>query len=195
MSAKLKKGSIGRARGRAAVKNDGTDSEPPIPPPFDVVVEGYQRALFLDHFLEAGRTPAISDLEIAVCFADLRGFVMQVDSLQSNSQDSRVHELIGSYFQIYPKAILETVYALEPRPNEQITARDEKIRKAIVPSMFKTLGDGMMLVWELGGSREIQDQVSGRILQVVATIRQIFKNLIEERVESAAIPYSKAIAN
>jgi class 3 adenylate cyclase len=139
--------------------------------------------------------PAISDLDIAVCFADLRGFTRFVDSLQSNSQDSRVHELLGSYFQIYPRAILETVYSLEPRPNEQITALDEKIRKAIVPTMFKTLGDGMMLVWELGGTRSIQDQVSGRILQVVATIRRLFKNLIKEGVENAAAPYSNAIAN
>jgi class 3 adenylate cyclase len=139
--------------------------------------------------------PSVSDIEIAVCFADLRGFTKYVDALQSNSQDSRVHELLGSYFQIYPKAILETVYALEPRGIAQITAVDEKIRKAIVPSMFKTLGDGMMLVWELPGTREIQDKVSARILQVVATIRRLFRNLIKERVESAAVPYSGAVGN
>jgi class 3 adenylate cyclase len=137
--------------------------------------------------------PSVSDLEIAVCFADLRGFTTYVDALQSNSQDSRVHELLGSYLQIFPRAILETVYALEPRGDAQITAVDEQIRNAIVPSMFKTLGDGMLLVWELRGTREIQDEVSARILQVVATIRRLFRNLIKERARFGVIPYSSAV--
>ena len=134
---------------KTRARSEAATGERQIPPPFDLVIEGYERALFLDHFLEAGRMPSVSDLEIAVCFADLRGFTTYVDALQSNSQDSRVHELLGSYLQIFPRAILETVYALEPRGDAQITAVDEQIRNAIVPSMFKTLGDGMLLVWEL----------------------------------------------
>ncbi len=179
--------------GRIAAGEETIATRRPIPPPFDHVIEGYERALFLGRFLDAGIVPAVSDIEIAVCFADLRGFTRYVDALQSSSQDSRVHEFLGSYFQVYPKAILETVYTLEPRGTAEISAVDEQIRNAIVPSMFKTLGDGMMLVWELSGTREIQDKVSGRILQVVATIRRLFKHLVDERVKTAMAPYSIAV--
>lgn len=170
-----------------------TASQRPARSSFEIVIEGYERALFLGHFLEAGRTPSVSHVEIAVCFADLRGFTRYVDALQAKFQDSRVHELLGSYFQIYPRAILETVYLLERQEPSQMTAMDKQIRDAIVPSMFKTLGDGMMLVWELPGERALQDRVSARILQVVAAIRRLFENLIEGSVKSAAKPYSDAV--
>ncbi len=164
-------------------------------PPLDIVIEGYERALFLDDFLEAGRMPSVSDIEIAACFADLRGFTKYIDDLQSNSQESRAHEVLSSYFQIYPKAILEAVSMLEPQGESKITADVEQIRKAIVPSMFKTLGDGMMLVWELRGTTEIRDEVSAQILIVVATIGRLFTNLIKKRAENTPAPYSEAVGS
>lgn len=165
----------------------------PLKAPFGNVVEGYERALFLGEFFEAGRVPSISDVEIAACFADLRGFTKYVHALQSSSQDARVQDFLGSYFQIYPKAVLEVVYALEPRVRTEISAADDRVRNAIVPSMYKTLGDGMMLVWELNGKRIVQDAIAARILQVVATIQRQFRRLIEKNTRNVAKPYSQAL--
>jgi class 3 adenylate cyclase len=195
MNAKPRKRNRPQAPTKTSPGDEASIPARSTPPPFDHVIEGYERALFLDHFLEAGRVPSVSDLEIAVCFADLRGFTKYVDLLQASSADSRVHEFLGAYFQIYPKAILELVYALEQRGTAKITAEDEQIRRSIVPSAFKTLGDGMMLVWELPRTRALQDKVSARILQVITTIQRLFRALIKEHANAAAAPYSVAVGN
>lgn len=163
--------------------------------PFDHVIQGYERSLFLDHFLEAGRVPKVSHVEVAVCFADLRGFTKFVEHLEGKPDASRVVELLVSYFRIYPKAILEMVYALEPRGSAKITADDDQVRKSIVPSTYKPLGDGMMLVWELPTTSDLQDEVSARILQVVVTIQRRFRNLTSEQAEAAGSEYASAVKN
>jgi class 3 adenylate cyclase len=163
--------------------------------PFGHVIEGYERALFLGDFIEAGRVPIKADVETAVCFADLRGFTRHVHTLQSKSQDTRIQEFLGAYFQIFPKAVLEAVYALEPEKGNAISTQGEQVRNSIVPSMFKTLGDGMMLVWELHGEKTIQDAVAARILQIVATIRKLFRRLVEHHVRGSTGPYSAAVGD
>lgn len=163
--------------------------------PFEPIVQGYERTLFLGDFAEAGRVPSIADVEVAACFADLRGFTKYVNSLQSTLQDTRVHQFLGRYFQLYPKAVLETVYALEPESGIDITSQSEQVRNAIVPSMFKNLGDGMMLVWELRGERDVRDAVAARILQIVATIRRLFGRLVESEVKAATKPYSTVVGS
>jgi class 3 adenylate cyclase len=163
--------------------------------PFAPVVEGYERALFLGHFIEAGRVPSVTDVEVAVCFADLRGFTKYVDALQSNLQDTRVHQFLGTYFQIYPKAVLETVYALEPEKGRKITSQSDQVRSIVVPSMFKNLGDGMMLVWELRGSRAVQDGVAARILQIVATLRRLFRRVVGNETKGAPKSYSTRVGS
>jgi len=161
--------------------------------PFAHVVEGYERALFLGPFLEAGRVPSVTDVEIAVCFADLRGFTKYVNALQANWQDRRVQEFLGAYFQIYPRAVLESVYALEPGEGGEISRHAQHVRRMIVPSMFKTLGDGMMLVWELRGESEAQDKVAASILQTVAAIQRFFRRLVAEQAGGATKPYATAV--
>lgn len=163
--------------------------------PFEPIVEGYRRTLFLGQFAEAGRLPSIEDVDVAVCFADLRGFTKYVDAHQSSLQDSRVHQLLGGYFQLYPKAILEAVYALEPEKGKKITAQSEHVRNLIVPKMFKNLGDGMMLVWELQGDKQVRDAVSAQILSVVAKMQRLFKHLVESEAKGATKPYSTAVAS
>jgi class 3 adenylate cyclase len=161
--------------------------------PFAHVVEGYERALFLGPFLESGRVPSVTDVEIAVCFADLRGFTKYVNALQVSSQDRRVQEFLGAYFQIYPRAILESVYALEPERESEISRHAQHVRRMIVPSMFKTLGDGMMLVWELRGESEAQDKVAASILQTIASIQRFFRGLVAEQAGGATQPYATAV--
>jgi class 3 adenylate cyclase len=162
--------------------------------PFLHVVEGSERSLFLGPFLEAGRVPSIAGVEIAVCFADLRGFTRYVHALQSNWQDSRAQEFIGAYFRLYPRAVLELVYSLEPEVGSEISAQSEQVRRLIVPSTFKTLGDGMMLVWETQGERRVQDLVAARILQIVAALQRLFRKLIADTAKTAPKPYSAGIS-
>src|SRR5947209_7471399 len=93
-------------KGRNSFESEASSGVRRLKAPFGHVVEGYERALFLGDFIEAGRVASKADVEIAVCFADLRGFTKYVDALQSKSQDTRVQEFLGAYFQIYPKAVL-----------------------------------------------------------------------------------------
>jgi class 3 adenylate cyclase len=192
MSAKSRKR---KSSSQALPKPANLNSTVPDLPPYDHVIQGYERALFLDQFLDSGREPAVSDVEIAVCFADLRGFTKYVAELQSRSADARVHQFLGAYFQIYPKAILEMVYQLEPRGAAKNSVEDEEIRKAIVPSTYKTLGDGMMLVWEFPKNVSLHERVSGRILQVVKIIQRLFQGVIAEFGDASRTHDSVAIKN
>jgi class 3 adenylate cyclase len=106
-----------------------------------------------------------------------------------------VHEFLSAYFQIYPKAVLELVYALEPKAESEISVQGEQVRNMIVPSMFKNLGDGMMLVWELQGGRAVHDAVTARILQILATIQRLFNHLVAAQARGAGPPYSTAVSS
>jgi class 3 adenylate cyclase len=192
---KLKSGSRKKPSQTRQVGSWGFDPTAPSHAklPFAHVVAGYERAIFLGSFLESARVPSVTDVEIAVCFADLRGFTKYVNALQANWQDRRVQEFLGAYFQIYPKAVLENVYALEPGEGGEISRYAQHVRRMIVPSMFKTLGDGMMLVWELSGESEAQDKVAASILQTVAAIQRFFRRLVAEQAGGATKPYATAV--
>lgn len=163
--------------------------------PFKHIVTGYEKALFLGSFIDAATVAHTSNAEIAVCFADLRGFTKFVDALQTKSQDTRVHSFLRAYFGIYPKAILEMIYGLEPTESKTITAQRERVCSTLVPSMYKHLGDGMMLVWELTGDRATDDEVSGRILQTIKIVQRRFDKFIQAQVRSAVTPYRTAVGN
>ncbi len=144
------------------------------------VVSGFERSLFLKSFADAGRSPTMTDVEIAVCFSDLRGFTKYVNALQSKSLDNRVHHFLRSYFAIYPEAVLKTVWWLEPqKEDEEITADANELRRLIVPTSYKNLGDGMMIVWELQDASDgrMQGLATHQIYIIINVIRRLFSAL------------------
>jgi class 3 adenylate cyclase len=142
------------------------------------VLRGYRRVLFLGTFAEAGRSPKILDVEVAVCFADLRGFTDYVHRLQKDGQDNKVQHFLRDYFQIYPQGVLQGIWSFEPDDlGAEMTESQAELKKLVVPVSYKNLGDGMMIVWEL-------QTASSMRIQGLAT-RYIF-NIIEEMQKSFA---------
>jgi class 3 adenylate cyclase len=147
---------------------------------FQMVVEGYERTLFLRSFADAGRAPVMSDVDVAVCFADLRGFTDYVHKLQMIGQDNRVQRFLSSYFTIYTRAILHRVWSFEPDGvDQEPSASHHELRRLLVPAFYKNLGDGMMVVWELhsASTMVIHGLATRYIVQIVNNIRRLFMRL------------------
>jgi class 3 adenylate cyclase len=147
---------------------------------FGNVMRGYQRTLLLGPFADSGRSPKMADVEVAVCFADLRGFTQYVHLLQKDGQDNKVQHFLKDYFQIYPRAVLRSIWSLEPdKPDERIAEEEAEIKRLVVPTTYKNLGDGMMIVWELqnSSSMTIQGLATRFIFGVIKNIQEIFSNL------------------
>jgi class 3 adenylate cyclase len=142
------------------------------------VLRGYGRTMRLGVFADSGRTPKITDVEVAVCFADLRGFTKYVHALQKDGQDNRVQLFLKSYFRIYPQSVLNIMWNLEP-DGKEISAVDEELLRLIVPTSYKNLGDGMMLVWELQGAsnERLMGLASRMIYSVIEEIKDQFEEL------------------
>lgn len=150
--------------------------------PFSIAYEGFERSLFLGSFADAGRAPRITDVEVAVCFADLRGFTNYVHSLQKVGQDNRVQHFLREYFTIYPRAVLNAVWQLEPKDDKEPTAKIKEIRSLVVPTTYKNLGDGMMIVWELQNASDmvVQGNAARVIFQIAMFMRDYFANLTSD---------------
>jgi class 3 adenylate cyclase len=162
-----------RARKRSQGKGDTGDR-------FTIVRTGYKRALLLGSFIDAGRAPKMVDVEVAVCFADLRGFTNYVHRLQKDGQDNKVQHFLRSYFQIYPEAVLHAIWSLEPDDQSmEISESEAELRRLVVPTSYKNLGDGMMLIWELqtASTPGIQGLATRYILRLLEIVEEMFRNL------------------
>src|SRR5439155_12043703 len=62
--------------------------------------------LSFKHFLSSGFEPIISDAEIVVCFADVRGFTAYCRKLQEEMQDRKIQNFLRDYFKIFNEGLL-----------------------------------------------------------------------------------------
>ena len=65
------------------------------------------RLLGFKHFLSSGFEPKISDAEIIVCFADVRGFTAYCRKLQQEMQDRKIQNFLRDYFKIFNEGLVE----------------------------------------------------------------------------------------
>jgi len=148
---------------------------------FDNVMRGYERTLCLGSFADSGRPPNVTDVDVVVCFADLRGFTEYVHKLQKGSQDYKVQHFLRDYLRIYPRAVLAEIWNLEPdKLEEEMTAKNANLKKLVVPASYKNLGDGMMMVWELQSVQDmtIQGLATRHIFSIVEKIQKFLQELI-----------------
>lgn len=142
------------------------------------VSRNYYRCAKLGQYFDISFEPKISDVEVMVCFSDLRGFIAYCKKLQEKSLDSRIHNFLRAYFSIYGLAVLRHIWALEPDDPEAILSEEaSQIRSIIVPKTYKNLGDGVMLVWEIpaGTPPVIQGKATHRVLLIINRIFQSFE--------------------
>jgi class 3 adenylate cyclase len=147
--------------------------------PWAFVVRNFERFSRLKDFSNIARSPAVSDVEVIVCFADIRGFTAYCNKLQKNSLDNRIHNFLKQYLEIYGYAVLQEIWELEPIDADKISQQDSAIRDIIIPSTYKNLGDGMMLVWEIPPDCPIliQGLATHHILRIVRFIYNAFDEL------------------
>lgn len=143
--------------------------------PWESVERNHRRFVQLGDFFQVARPPRISDVEIVVCFSDIRGFTAYCNELQKHSQDQRIQNFLKRYLEIYSFSVLFEIWLMEPTGRE-MTNDEVIVRDAIIPTTYKNLGDGMMLVWELPKDvpPEIHDTICARILSIVQNIYEFF---------------------
>ena len=154
--------------------------------PWRLVRKNFDRYTSLGSFADISQPPKITDVEIAVCFADIRGFTNYCNALQQMSLDSKIQNFLRDYFQIYPTAVLLDIWQNEPDEDEELKESEALIRKLIVPTSYKNLGDGVMLVWEIPSNTSliVQGLLMYRIHDV---IMNIFNNFDEFFIKSGMI--------
>jgi class 3 adenylate cyclase len=150
-----------------------------------------ERVLGFKHFLSSGFEPVISDAEIVVCFADVRGFTEYCRKLQQEMQDRKIQNFLRDYFKIFNEGLLDLLTSdLQP---EILT----RIERHAVPIMYKNLGDGLMMVWEI--PFELDNRHQGNLTQLIVWIVQAieerfyyrFRNLTPVELDS----YSQEVTN
>jgi class 3 adenylate cyclase len=146
---------------------------------WQLAVKNHDRIIRFGSFFDIAQRPKISDVEIVVCFSDIRGFTNYCHQLQKLSLDNRIQNFLKEYLSIYSYAVLQELWLLEPDGDEDLPETEARIRDLLIPTTYKNLGDGIMLVWELPStaSPKIQGRVTHHILSIIDTI---YRNFTEE---------------
>ncbi|MBU1698719.1 MAG: adenylate/guanylate cyclase domain-containing protein [Candidatus Eisenbacteria bacterium] len=146
-------------------------------------------------FLGASFEPTISDSEIIVCFADVRGFTAYCHELQQEMQDRKIQNFLRRYITVFNEGL---VAWFVKKLDEKYTTPNEnhlKIAEFMTPSMYKNLGDGLMIVWEIPAHLDFPAQ-GNLSQQIVLAIDEMckrfyfhFRNLLPVELDC----YSKRV--
>ncbi len=171
--------------------------------PWSLVERNHYRCLRLGQFFDIAYPPKVSDVEIVVCFADLRGFTAYCHALQKVSLDNRIQNFLKDYFKIYSLSVLNELWKREPSEgwtmpvDQQVsgTQLEAEIREILVPVTYKNLGDGVMLVWEVpnDASISVQGMAMHAILQIVFNIFNRFKEKFHSLSMAEVDAYSQKV--
>lgn len=159
-------------------------------------------------FLETTLAPAISHREVVVCFSDVRGFTRYCNNVQRRGLDAKIQNFLASYFPIYFQG-LYSEYVLRHELLEDVMkgqmakgavdrdqlARHAEVDRLLVPSAWKMMGDGIMIVWELDGINDpsVQGMATRRILRAVDTMRVLFNHNFRALSPAELDSYSKDV--
>ena len=163
------------------------------------VERNHGRCVRLGQFFDIAYPPKVTDVEIVVCFADLRGFTSYCHTLQKTSLDNRIQNFLKDYldyFSIYSLSVLQEIWRLEP--TDEAAGMDQTsaaIKDIIVPVSYKNLGDGVMIVWEIppNASKTVQGMATHSILQVALNIYNQFKARFHELADVDVDAYSEKV--
>jgi len=148
------------------------------------------RLLGFKHFLTSGFEPQISDAEIVVCFADVRGFTAYCRKLQQEMQDRKIQNFLRDYFKIFNEGLVELFTNNDL--DEEVLG---KIEKQLVPTMYKNLGDGLMMVWEIPFDLDnvLQGRMTQHVMWLIQEIEQRFYYRFRDLTPVEIDAYSQAV--
>ena len=182
-------------------KNVSPKKRKPSPRPQDIwehVERNHGRCVRLGQFFDIAYPPKVTDVEVVVCFADLRGFTSYCHTLQKTSLDNRIQNFLKDYFSIYSLSVLNEIWRLEPvDENQGEEHTSAEIKDIIVPVTYKNLGDGVMIVWEIppDASKSVQGMATHSILQIILNVYNQFKGRFQELTDIDVDAYSGAFLN
>jgi hypothetical protein len=128
------------------------------------------QVLGFKQFLGSSFEPVISDSEIVVCFADIRGFTNYCRTLQKEMQDRKIQNFLRTYVKIFNEGLMRWLV-------ENIDIEDDEdakdMARYVIPSMYKNLGDGMMIVWEVPPTLDLHTQglLAQSIVEIISKYR------------------------
>jgi class 3 adenylate cyclase len=116
------------------------------------------RVLSFGPFLACSFEPAISDVEIVACFSDLRGFTHYCSKLQQDMQDRKIQNFLRDYVKVFNEGLVAWTTMWADPASKDYDESVAVVAKHLVPTTYKNLGDGMMLVWEIPPNLDIHSQ-------------------------------------
>jgi len=134
------------------------------------------------NFLGCSFEPQIEDTEIFVCFADIRGFTEYCRTLQKEMQDRKVQNFLKSYVKIFNEGLLDWFVDNTDANFQPIKRNRLEILDLVIPTYYKNLGDGAMLVWEVPPSLGSMAQgiLAQEIISLVENIEGRFNRIFVE---------------
>jgi hypoxanthine phosphoribosyltransferase/class 3 adenylate cyclase len=131
-------------------------------------------------FAQTNLEPATSHKEVIACYSDIRGFTKYCDALQARRQDAKIHDFTSDFFPLFYHALALQHLGFKPT---ELSSRDaashsefsDDLQSPLSPSGWKTLGDGMLVVWELDAlERESKESATEAVLEAIQNARALF---------------------
>ena len=148
------------------------------------------------NFISCSFEPEITDTEIFVCFADVRGFTEYCRKLQVEMQDRKVQNFLKSFSKIFNQGLLDWFVEHTDEEFRPVQQRNLDIKELVIPTSYKNLGDGAMMVWEVPPSLSLIDQgnLAQQIMQVVENIEWRFNiNFVDSLLPYEMDAYSQHV--
>ena len=144
---------------------------------------------------------------MVVCFSDIRGFTKYCHELQRRALDTRIQHFLTTYFGIYLEALVRTIHDLRHSPisnTDRSTPAEERdvhawldeVAKLLLPTSYKNLGDGVMIVWELdkASHRIVEGLTTRYILEYVQEVAELFHHMFTGLSQAETDAYSELVS-
>lgn len=153
------------------------------------------QVLKFKQFLGSSFQPTISDAEIVVCFADIRGFTNYCRTLQSDMQDRKIQNFLRVFCLIFNEGLMKWFVEHVDKKYGEVKEEMNVISDYVVPTTYKNLGDGLMIVWEFPQNLDIRHQgiLSQNILYIIGNIGTMFDLHFNELSPSELDAYSEVV--
>lgn len=143
-------------------------------------------------FANSALPPKISDSEVLVCFADVRGFTHYCKTLQQEMQDRKIQNFLREHGKIYVEGLLRWNTLAEAITRPELF---RVIREPMVPATYKNLGDGLMMVWEIPKNLQFPEEsmLINSILNAVQEMERVFYEKFRDLTPAAEEAFTKEV--
>lgn len=155
-----------------------SEGEKELPSAQDKLLQTIERLSSIGVFAQTNLEPEVSPRTVVACFSDVRGFTRYCDALQARQQSSIVESFVADFFPILYHSLALRYVGVGGRvfdAEEENLTTVEMAQDLLRPSGWKTLGDGMMVVWELRPDKKETWPVAARtIFEAMISARSLF---------------------